>query len=79
MATVQVKRVPDELRDELRRRASAEGTTMSDLVIRMLRTQLSLPSVRDWLADVEATRGDRLVEIDVEALMDEVRDNGPDR
>lgn len=76
MATLQVKQLPDGLRDELRRRAHAEGTTMSELVIRILRVQLSLPSKGQWLADVEATRSGHPIEVDMESLMAGVREEG---
>lgn len=79
MATLQVKQLPDSLHDELRRRAAAEGTTMSDLVIRLLRVQLSLPSMREWLADVEAARTGEPIEVDIGSLMDDVRDEGAGR
>ncbi|CAN5131529.1 MAG: hypothetical protein H0V13_03925 [Nocardioidaceae bacterium] len=74
MAETFLKQFPDPLHDELRRRAAAEGTTMSDLVIRMLRVQLSLPSTREWLAEVEATRTGAPIEVDMAALMAAVRD-----
>jgi plasmid stability protein len=74
MAETFLKQLPDPLHDELRRRAAAEGTTMSDLVIRMLRVQLSLPSTREWLAEVEATRRGAPIEVDMAALMAAVRD-----
>ncbi len=74
MAETFLKQLPDPLHDELRRRAAAEGTTMSDLVIRMLRVQLSLPSTREWLAEVEATRTGAPIEVDMAALMAAVRD-----
>jgi len=74
MAETFLKQLPDPLHDELRRRAAAEGTTMSDLVLRMLRVQLSLPSTREWLAEVEATRTGAPIEVDMAALMAAVRD-----
>lgn len=73
MATIQVKNLPEALHEELRDRARAEGTTLSELVTRMLRRELAMPSMRQWLADldtapvhgeidtvsaVEASRGD---------------------
>ncbi len=72
MATLQVKHLPDELHVELRRRAARCGVTMSELVTRMLRRELSLPTMADWLAEVSSTPV-RDTDIDISALMDEVR------
>ena len=72
VANLQVKGLPDDLHDELRRRAEADGTTMSDLVTRMIRRELALPSLADWLAEL-ATQPARDGDLDVEALMDEIR------
>ena len=72
MANLQVKGLPDDLHDELRRRAEADGTTMSDLVTRMIRRELAVPSLANWLAEL-ATRPARDGDLDVEALMDEIR------
>lgn len=53
MATLQVKNLPDDVHGALRRRAVAEGTTLSDLVTRVLVRETSRPSMREWLADLE--------------------------
>jgi hypothetical protein len=67
-----VKNVPDDLHAALRDRAEREGTTLSELVTRALRREVALPSLADWLDDV-----DRLEPIDpavdVPHLLDEVR------
>ena len=73
MANLQVKGLPDDLHEELRRRADAEGTTLSELVTRMVRRELALPSIRDWLAELAAQPA-RDDDLDVESLMDEIRD-----
>ena len=72
VATLQVKHLPDELHEELRRRAARSGVTMSELVTRMLRRELSLPTMADWLAEVGSTP-QRHTDIDISALMDDVR------
>ncbi len=72
MATLQIKHLPDDLHAELRRRAGQEGTTLSEMATRMLRRQLALPSMSEWLATVRA-RPIRDVDIDVSAVLDEVR------
>lgn len=72
MATLQIKQLPDELHSALRARAQREGTTLSELVTRMLRRELALPSMTEWLATVQA-RPARGSDIDVAELLDEVR------
>jgi antitoxin FitA len=78
MATLQVKNLPDELHNALRDRAVREGLTLSDLVVRMLRRELAMPSMADWLAAVRQRPSGR--DIDVPALLDQVRtDIGDER
>ncbi|MDP9444870.1 MAG: hypothetical protein M3P83_11215 [Actinomycetota bacterium] len=75
MATLQVKNLPDDVHAALRQRARQEGTTVSELVTRMLRREVALPSMTEWLADVQGRRGGGL-DVDVTELLDEVRTNG---
>lgn len=72
MATLQVKNLPDGLHAELRRRARSLHTTMSELVVEMLRRDLSLPTLEDWLAEVRQVPA-RAEDIDVGGLLDDVR------
>lgn len=75
MATLQVKRVPEELHEAVKERAAAEGITVSELILRALRRVVERPPIRGWLEEVEADRAGRAPKhIDVEELMDEVRD-----
>jgi antitoxin FitA len=53
MATLQVKNLPNDLHAQLRARADEEGTTLSELVTRLLRRELAVPSMRQWLAELE--------------------------
>jgi len=74
MATLQVKRVPEDLHRALKDRAREYGVSMSDLVVQLLRRELALPSWSQWVAELESSLRDRArAEVDVEALMDEVR------
>lgn len=50
MSMLQIKNVPDELKEKLASRAKAEGKTMSALVIDFMWAELSMPSTRDWVA-----------------------------
>lgn len=71
-----VKTVPDDLYEAVRRRAAEEGTTVSDLVVRMLRREVALPSLRHWVADVQVDAPAPPPEVDIERLMDDVRAEG---
>jgi plasmid stability protein len=48
MGAIQVKDVPEELHEALRRRALEHGMTMADYVLDLLRRDLGLPSRREW-------------------------------
>lgn len=72
MATLQVKRVPDELYAAAKARAEAEGVSLSELVTRMLERELARPSIREWLDRVNQRETPPRA-FDVEKLMDEVR------
>ena len=76
MANLQVKNVSEDLHAELRDRAAREGTTLSELVTSLLRRELSLPSMAQWLDELK-TLEPFDVEIDVPGLLDEVRGEPP--
>jgi plasmid stability protein len=48
MGAIQVKDVPEELHEALRRRAVEEGMSLADYVLDLLRRDLGLPSRREW-------------------------------
>src|SRR5512132_828211 len=48
MGAIQVKDVPEELHEALRRRALEQGMTMADYVLDLIRRDLGLPSRREW-------------------------------
>jgi len=76
MATLQVKQLPDDLHAALKARAAQEHVTMSDLVTQILRRELALPSMTQWLARL----AERPIEdrgIDSIALLDAVRGELP--
>ena len=76
MVNVQVKKVPDELHAALKARARARGTSLNDLLLEMLRREMSRPSVEDWLAQVRDL-DIRRVDVDIEELMDDIRGPWP--
>lgn len=55
MGNIQVKNVPEDLHEQVRRRAAAEGTTLRDYVLGLIRRDLALPSKAEWFAQL-ATR-----------------------
>jgi hypothetical protein len=79
VANLQVKNLPDDLHDQLRARAAEEGRTLSELVATLLRRELALPSMTDWLGELGGVLRQHPVhgEVDVPALLDEVRDGPP--
>lgn len=77
MATLQVKNMPDDLHAALRARADTEGTTLSELVTRVLRKELSLPSMTEWLDEAAALEPVRVTTGTTE-VMREVRGEMPD-
>ena len=56
---VQVRNVPDDVHEALRSRAAAEGTSLSELVLRQMRTMAARPSNAEIMARA-ARRGGRL-------------------
>lgn len=75
MAILQVKSVPDDLYAAIRARAREEHITLSDLVVRTLRAEVERPSLKTWAAEQQRLNAGRATrpDIDIEALMDEVR------
>ena len=52
MSAIQIKDVPPELHEALRRRAADEGMTVRDYVLQVLRRDMAFPSRREWLARI---------------------------
>ena len=52
MANLQIKNLPPEVHEELRRRAGAEGTTVRDYVVRLLKFDQAFPPRHRWLDEV---------------------------
>jgi plasmid stability protein len=48
MGAIQVKDVPEELHEALRRRAIEEGMSLADYVLDLIRRDLGVPSRREW-------------------------------
>lgn len=58
MSAIQVKNVPPELHDELRRRAAAEGKTVGEVILEALRREMRQRSMREWLDHLAETTKD---------------------
>jgi antitoxin FitA len=54
MSAIQVKNVPEDLHDELRRRAVAEGKTVGEVILEALRRDLRRQSMREWIDRVQS-------------------------
>lgn len=49
MPAIQVKNVPDDLHDQLRRRAAEKGLTIGEYVLEAVRKELRNQELDDWL------------------------------
>jgi plasmid stability protein len=56
MGALQVKNIPPDLHDAIRRRAAEQGLTVSDYILELVRRDLAVPSQREWFAEL-AGRG----------------------
>jgi antitoxin FitA len=54
MALLQIRNMPDDLKERLRARAGKADITMSDYVIRLVRDDLDKPTMEEWLERVRA-------------------------
>ncbi|MGI9119487.1 MAG: hypothetical protein ACR2G7_05095 [Acidimicrobiales bacterium] len=56
MGNLQIKDLPEEVHEELRRRARLEGMTVRSYVQRMIEADQALPPRSEWFARVRAQR-----------------------
>jgi antitoxin FitA len=73
MTHLQIKNVPPEIHEALRRRAARENMTMSDYVLDLLSRDLALPTQREWLARLH-DRTPVLIEDEALKALHEARD-----
>jgi plasmid stability protein len=52
MGALQVKNIPPDLHDAIRRRAAEQGLTVSGYVLELVRRDLAGPSQREWFAEL---------------------------
>lgn len=72
MGMLQVKNLPDDLHAALAERARTQGVSMSEYVTRLLRQDLSRPSIDEWLVEQREDAGPTR-RIDVVGVLEEVR------
>ncbi len=46
---IQLRNVPDELHRKLKARAAAEGMSLSDYILKDVKAQADLPTMKEWL------------------------------
>ena len=83
MATLQV-RLPDDVHEVLRRRAAAQGISLTTLVAAVLAESAAEPTTDEWLAGWHARHDgeadpERLGDLDTAALLDAVREDDDPR
>ncbi len=77
MGAIQIKNVPEELHAAIRSRAAEEGRTVSDYVLDLIRRDLELPTMRQWLARLRP-RGANRSSVDTVELLHQIRDERGD-
>jgi antitoxin FitA len=53
MSAIQVKNVPQDVHERLRSRARLERRSLSEYVLDVLQRDLALPTMREWLDQLE--------------------------
>ena len=73
MSNVQVKNLDQSLHAELRARAAAQGATISDYVLELIRRDLRTPSRRAWLSSTAGLPRHDLSRDEITAAIDAER------
>jgi hypothetical protein len=68
---IQIRRVPPDLHERLRRKAEEAHVSLSAYVLRLLEREAGRPSTEEWLASL-ADR-EPVQDVDLTGLLDEVR------
>ena len=74
VANFQIKNVPSQLHEELRRRARQSGKTLRDYVLDLIRRDQLLPTAEDWLTELRTMPRIDLGSIDVADIIREGRE-----
>jgi plasmid stability protein len=80
MAMLQIRSLPDDVHETLRARAEREGLPMSTLASKLLAEALTTGgyTLRRFRDDLDRARPPLDREVDVDAVMDEIRGEWPD-
>jgi plasmid stability protein len=75
-----IRDVPDEVHDELQRRAAASGMTLRQYTVKVLNDHVAVPTMDEWMQRMARRRArwlaeDRAVVIDPVAAVDAGRDD----
>lgn len=73
MGNLQVKDIPEDLHEELRRRAARRDMTIRDYVLELIRRDQATPSLEDWLAEL-ARREPVTIDVDIPELIRQQRE-----
>jgi hypothetical protein len=68
---IQVRRVPSDLYERLRRKAEAAHVSLNQYVLRLLEREAGEPSTEEWLASL--AEREPVPDVDVTALLDQAR------
>jgi hypothetical protein len=72
VANLQIKNLPEDLHEELRRRAALEDMTIRDYVLRLIRRELDVQSKLEWFGALQQ-REPVTLGVPVVDVIDEVR------
>lgn len=78
MGNLQIKDVPAELHDEVRRRAASRSMTIRDYVLEVLREDQRAPLREEWLDALAAAAPVDLADVDVAELIRSGREDRAD-
>ena len=73
MAALQVKNLPEDLHEQLRERADAEGTSISEIVLAAIRRELSRPLMQIWLDEISRDAPTQVTRRDIVSAIAESR------
>ncbi|MGH2443046.1 MAG: FitA-like ribbon-helix-helix domain-containing protein [Chloroflexota bacterium] len=72
MSALQIKNVPSSLHEAARQRATAEGQSLNEYLLEVLRRDLAVPSPREWFERVDSR--EPVLNMDVARLVQAVRE-----
>jgi hypothetical protein len=73
VANLQIKNVPADMHEELRRRAKLRRMSVRDYVLDLIEADQALPTMGEWLAELAEIRPAGLEHVDAAELIADVR------